>query len=287
MILIADSGSTKTSWLLVTDKSSFVKVHTQGFNPYFQSSATIEKAIRTELSEEILSQAGNKNLSVFYYGAGCSSPEKSGVVREALESIFKEARIAVDHDLLASARALCGNQPAIACILGTGSNSCYYDGKEIKENVPSLGYFFGDHGSGGHIGKTLLQAFFNGELPRDLHAEFAAMPEFDREYILENIYKKPMPNRFLASYGKIAGKYVHHTYIRGLLRNCFQDFLDHQVVKYKLYRELPINFVGSVAFSNKEILNEVLEENGLRTGIIAQSPMEGLMRFHATGAPFQ
>src|SRR6202007_2327628 len=140
---------------------------------------------------------------IFYYGTGCSTAEKKQLVKNALHAIFTKAHINVDHDLLASALACCGKKPGIACILGTGSNSCYFDGKEIKENLLSLGYFFGDHGSGAHLGKTLLQNYLDGNLPKDLESIFSAMSEFDKELILHNVYKEPLPQRFLASYTKI------------------------------------------------------------------------------------
>jgi glucosamine kinase len=280
MILLADSGSTKTNWVLL-DNQIRTEANTQGFNPYFQTSRIIEDAVRNELSKEILSYAKEKNLTVFYYGAGCSSPDKVKTVTIALQNVFVNASISVHHDLLASARALCGHSPGIACILGTGSNSCYYDGKEIKENIPSVGYFFGDYGSGGHIGKSLIQAYFDDKLPADLKKEFSGMHDFDREHILENIYQKPMPNRFLASYGKIAAEHIQHTYIKELVKKCFSDFLMYQVEKYSLYKQLPINFVGSVAYSNKDLLLQVIAERGLKAGMILQSPMSGLIEFHS------
>lgn len=281
MILIADSGSTKTNWVLLKGGNKITEANTQGFNPYFQTSRIIEDALRNELSKEIIVHAKENDLTVYYYGAGCSSSDKVKTVKKALENVFVNAKVFVDHDLLASARSLCGNSPGIACILGTGSNSCYYDGKEIKENIPSVGYFFGDYGSGGHIGKTLIQAYFDDKLPKELKNEFSNMHDFDREHILENIYQKPMPNRFLASYGKIAGEYIHHPFIKNLIKSCFTDFLVYQVEKYSKHKDLPINFVGSVALSNKDLLLEVLKERGLKAGIILKSPMSGLIEFHS------
>jgi glucosamine kinase len=281
MILIADSGSTKTNWVLLGNDLKTIEANTQGFNPYFQTSRIIEDAIRNELSKEIISQAKEKDLTVFYYGAGCSSPDKVKTVALALQNVFINATISVHHDLLASARALCGTHPGIACILGTGSNSCYYDGKEIKENIPSVGYFFGDYGSGGHIGKKLIQAYFDDKIPADLKSKFSAMPDFDREYILDNIYQKPMPNRFLASYGKIAAEFIQHDYIKKMVKKCFTDFLMYQVEKYSTHKQLPINFVGSVASSNKDLLLEVIAERGLKPGLILKSPMSGLIEFHS------
>ncbi len=279
MILIADSGSTKAHWALLGD-GKVVEAYTQGFNPYFQTTRIIEDGVRSELPKEILSLAKNGDLTIYYYGAGCSSSEKVQVVTNALAKVFTKAEIHVEHDLLASARALCGSDPGIACIIGTGSNSCYYDGKSVKENIPSVGYFFGDYGSAGHLGKTLIQAYFDDKLPEDLKKEFSQMHDFEREFILDNVYQKPMPNRFLASYGKIVAEYIAHPYMVSLIKKCFTDFLIYQVEKYSRHTQLPINFVGSVAFNNKDLLLEVLAERGLKPGIILKSPISGLIKYH-------
>lgn len=280
MILIADSGSTKAHWALLGKEGRPIEAYTQGFNPYFQTSRIIEYAVKNELPKEIISQAASSELVVYYYGAGCSSPEKVKTVHDALAKVFVNARIYVEHDLLASARALCGSNPGIACILGTGSNSCYYDGTRIVENIPSVGYFFGDYGSAGHIGKSLIQLYFDDKLPADVRQILSELDDFDREYILENVYQKPMPNRFLASYAKIVAEYVSHPFMAELVKKCFTDFLVYQVEKYSKHKELPINFVGSVAFNNKKLLLDVLAERGLKPGIILKSPISGLIKFH-------
>jgi N-acetylglucosamine kinase-like BadF-type ATPase len=282
MILLADSGSTKTTWVLLDDKNQVAESHTQGCSPSFQSAETMATIMQAELSKEILQEQKNKALQIFYYGTGCSTEEKKQAVENALQSIFTEATITINHDLLASALALCGDKPGIACILGTGSNSCYFDGKEIKENLLSLGYFFGDHGSGAHLGKTFLQNYFDGNLPKDLEVIFSALPEFNKEFILENVYKKSMPQRFLASYTKIMGKYIQHDFINDLVKKCFTEFFIHQVEMYKLHKEVKISFVGSVAFHFQKQLYEVMTERGLKHGIILQSPMEGLVKYHLT-----
>ena len=280
MILLADSGSTKTTWVLLDDKKQVAESHTQGFSPSFQSAETMATIMQAELSKEILQTQKNKALQIFYYGTGCSTEEKKQTVSNALRSIYTEATITINHDLLASALALCGNKPGIACILGTGSNSCYFDGKEIRENLLSLGYFFGDHGSGAHLGKTFLQNYLDGNFPKELEAIFSSLPDFNKEYILENVYKKPMPQRFLASYTKIMGNYLQHDFINNLVKKCFLDFFIHQVEKYKLHKEVKVSFVGSVAFHFKKQLHEVMAERGLQQGIILQSPMEGLVKYH-------
>ncbi|HKC66742.1 MAG TPA: hypothetical protein VKG26_00795 [Bacteroidia bacterium] len=279
MILLADSGSTKTTWVLLKDKKQVAESHTQGFSPSFQSAEVIAQIMKAELGKDVLNEQTSE-LEIFYYGTGCSTAEKKQIIKTALSSIFTKAHITVDHDLLASALALCGNKAGIACILGTGSNSCYFDGKEIKESLLSLGYFFGDHGSGAHLGKTLLQHYLEGNLPKDLETVFGTMPEFNKETILHSVYKEPMPQRFLASYTKIIGKHINHPYMHNLVKTCFAEFFMHQVEKYSLHKQVKINFVGSVAFHFQKELHEVMGELGLQAGIILQSPMEGLIKYH-------
>jgi N-acetylglucosamine kinase-like BadF-type ATPase len=280
MILIADSGSTKTTWTLTNNKKVIAENHTQGFSPSFQTAEAMTKIMLSELSAEVLQQQNNNTLQVFYYGTGCSTEGKIQLMHDALAAVFTKAHITVNHDLYAAAIALCGNKPGIACILGTGSNSCYFDGKQIKENLLSLGYFFGDHGSGAHIGKALLQYYLEDGLPKELQTALSALPEFDKETILENVYKKPMPQRFLASYTKVIANYRQHTFIQNLIKQCFADFFTHQVEKYSLHKQVEINFVGSVALHFKEQLYQVMQERGLKQGIILQSPMEGLINYH-------
>ncbi len=280
MILIADSGSTKTTWVLLDKGKQIAESHTQGFSPSFQNTETMAGIMTAELGKEILQEQKSNSLEIFYYGTGCSTAEKKQAVSDALASIFSAARITVNHDLLASALALCGKQAGIACILGTGSNSCYFDGQEIKENVLSLGYFFGDHGSGAHLGKVLLQNYLEDNLPRDLQNEFSGKPEFDKEYIMHNVYRKPMPQRFLAAYTKIMGNHIQHAFIKDSVKQCFAEFFIHQVEKYRLHKTVKIHFVGSVAFYFKAQLHEVMNERSLHPGIILQSPMEGLVKYH-------
>ena len=280
MILIADSGSTKTTWVLLDGKKQIAENHTQGFSPSFQTAEAMTKIMLAELSKEVLQQQSNSSLQVFYYGTGCSTEGKVQLMHDALAAVFTKAHIAVNHDLYAAAIALCGNKPGIACILGTGSNSCCFNGKEIKESLLSVGYFFGDHGSGAHIGKTLLQYYLDGTLPDELQTALFVLPEFDKEYILENVYKKPMPQRFLASYTKVIANYMQHAFIQNLIKQCFADFFTHQVEKYSLHKQVEINFVGSVALHFKEQLQQVIQERGLKQGIILQSPMEGLVKYH-------
>lgn len=277
-ILIADSGSTKTDWVLLKGNGNIIRQQTIGFNPYFQSSDDISKELKQSLLP-VLHDHLSGITKIAYYGAGCSSEDKIELVKQALQLAFRGILSEVNHDLLASARALCGREEGIACILGTGSNSCLYDGQRIIENVPSLGYLFGDHGSGAVIGKTFVQHYFDGKLPAHLSQAFE-LSGYNRETVLENVYKRPMPNRYLANIVSFMRQYNDDRFIKNLIKNCFSDFFDHQVSKYTHAKHLPIHSVGSIGFYYKPMLEEAAKEKGFSLGKVIKSPMEGLMAYH-------
>ncbi|MES2762158.1 MAG: hypothetical protein V4677_08125 [Bacteroidota bacterium] len=278
-ILIADSGSTKTDWVLLDKNNIILQFQTIGFNPYFQSSEDIYTEIKNKLIPVLHDQLHSiKQIS--YYGAGCSTPEKVQVVKQGLYLAFGNILSEVNHDLLAAARALCGKAKGIACILGTGSNSCLYDGKEVIENIPSVGYLFGDHGSGATIGRTFIQHYFDGKLPLHLKSGFENAG-FHREIILENVYKKAMPSRYLASIMSFLVNYNNDSYVKDLIRNCFLDFFDAQVSKYTGAKNLPVNSVGSIGYYYKELLADAAKEKGFMIGNIIKSPIDGLIKYHS------
>jgi N-acetylglucosamine kinase-like BadF-type ATPase len=276
--LIADSGSTKTDWVLVDNGHILVKTQTKGFNPYFQTSTEIYGEIKNYLIPQ-LNQHLDSIQQIYYYGAGCSAAEKILIVKEALTSAFGSIELDINHDLLAAARALCGQESGIACILGTGSNSCLYDGKNVIENVPSVGYMFGDHGSGANIGKTFVQHYFDERLPEHLKLSFEKAG-YNREIILENVYKQPMPSRYLASIMSFLLTYSQDDYVKGLIKHCFINFIDTQVSKYADARQLNVNSVGSIAYYYQDILHEALTEKGFGLGNIIKSPIDGLIIYH-------
>lgn len=278
-ILIADSGSTKTDWVLIHQGEILKQCQTIGFSPYFQTSEAIADEIKKMLLQNIQVEL-NSITHIYYYGTGCSTPEKIDVIRQALQVSFGNINTEINHDLLASARSLCGNQKAIACILGTGSNSCLYDGNLIIENVDSYGYLFGDHGSGAVLGKTLVQHYFDKQLPKQLNDAFEKAGN-NRETILDNVYKKPMPNRYLASLCLFLAEHQQEAYIQDLIKKCFIDFFKYQVSKYTNASQLPINAVGSVAFYFKTIFEKAAHEQGYQLGTILKSPMEGLIKYHS------
>ena len=277
MILIADGGSTKTDWRLIKEGREYKQVQTPGFNPYLVGSDEIEAILWKELQPYI---DNNAVSSVYYYGAGCSTPVKNMIVENAFEKIFPNARIHISHDLLAAAHALCGDKEGIAAILGTGSNSCFYDGKDITDGIFSLGYFFGDEGSGAYLGKQLLTAYLHKELPEDVEQRFKEEYSMSLESILDAVYTKPAPSRFLASFSRFINNNRNHPYIYNLLTEAFRSFFKYQVCCYARHKEVPVHFVGSVAYHYKDILTEIGLEFGIKTGKFIKAPIDGLVEYH-------
>ncbi|MFL5764120.1 MAG: N-acetylglucosamine kinase [Bacteroidia bacterium] len=287
IILIADSGSTKTDWKLLCSGGEQYSFKTAGFNPYFQTTQVIYKEISLHLVPDLirLSLTGlyTEKLKIFFYGAGCSTPDKCGIVHEAIRRAFPAACISVEHDLLAAARALCGQEEGIAAILGTGSNSCTYDGKMIVRNVASLGYILGDEGSGAHIGKMFMQDYLNEEVPESIAERFYSSYKLNRDLILDSIYKQAMPSRFLASFSKFITENKDNEYISGLIRSSFEQFFARQICKYPEHRKMKMNCVGSVAYHNQDILRLVAQQNEVTVGKIIESPIHALTEYHSAG----
>jgi glucosamine kinase len=278
LTLIADSGSTKTDWVLIDRKKIFVNFKTIGFNPYFQTRDQIASELRQHLKPQLAELISQIN-GIYYYGAGCSNDINCKIVLEGIHNALDLPNINISHDLLAAARALCGQKPGIACILGTGSNSCLYDGKAVIENVPSVGFMFGDHGSGANIGMKLVRAYFDDELPSKIRLAFETKG-YHREEILDNVYKKGMPSKYLASMSNFVSGHIKDAYVRKLVKSCFQDFFDKQIGKYTNSRDYTVNSVGSIGYYYKDILAEVANEEGYKLGKVIRSPIEGLVEYH-------
>ena len=277
MKLIADGGSTKTDWRILHEGREYKQIQTTGFNPYLVTSEQIEDILWKELQPFI---DNNAISEVYYYGAGCSTPSKNMVIEHAFEKVFTNADFYIEHDLLGAARSSCGNSEGIACILGTGSNSCFYDGKFVTGHIFSLGYFFGDEGSGAYMGKQLLTSYLHNELPEDLVNTFQASHNLSNENILDAVYNKPAPSRFLASFSTFISDNRHHPIIDTLIRNNFRNFYRYQVACYPRHKDVPVNFVGSVAYHYQDILHEIGGEFGITIGKIIQAPIDGLVDYH-------
>ena len=275
MKLVADSGGTKTDWYLVNG-TEFTTYTTQGYNPYFCTSSDIQESIEMELLNKLDVQHIKE---LYFYGAGCSSNQSQQIIMAALSAVFRMSTINVGDDILAASRATAGHNAGICCILGTGSSSCFYDGKIMADKIPSLGYILGDEGSGAHIGKKLIRSFFYRDIPDSLGVAIAACYNMDRHVIITNLISGKYPNRFLASFASFCSEHLEHPFIQNLVAECFDAFLDQQVLKYKNARELPVHFVGSIAFGFKTLLLASLKRKKLLAGKILKSPFPALLEF--------
>lgn len=275
MILVADSGSSKCDWILVNDERC-EKMSTMGFNPFFHNSALIESKIR----ETDMPKYAEEIKNIYYYGAGCSSKEFNAVIENALGNVFTNAQISVDHDLTAAAYATCNGEPGIACILGTGSNSCYFDGANIHEVVPALGYILGDEGSGSYYGKKLLSKYLYGTLPKHIHKNFEDHYEIDKQTIFENVYQKPHANVYLASFMRFLSGLRDDEYVKEFIYKGFSDFIRMHIWKYENYREVPVHFVGSIAYYFEDLLRDVGKKHNLTIEKIVKQPVYELVKHH-------
>lgn len=283
MIIIADGGSTKTNWCLVTDEGKKVLFNTEGYNPYFSSTDYIIRSLKDQLPNDLEIEHISE---VNYYGAGCSVPDRQKIVEEAMKVVFKNARINIGHDLLAAARAVLGVSEGFAAILGTGTNTCIYDGKNIVQNIDSLAYILGDEGSGCYIGKKLLGDYVRGYMPEAVRAEFWETFKLTPDDVIENVYTKPLPNRFCASFSKfVYDNTVNIEYSRNLVKSSFDDFFRNLVCHYPNYQKYTFNCIGSVGYSFRNVLEEVVLENGMVMGNIIRSPIDNLVKYHLELAP--
>ena len=276
MILIADSGSTKTTWCLVDRNKSVSTCTTGGMNPFQLGQ---EEMVRLLEAEFTLPRTTDFS-EIWFYGAGCAFPDKNQMVANALTRYLGVNEIHVNSDLLAAARSLCGNQPGIACIMGTGSNSCYYNGREIVQNVPALGYVLGDEGSGSVMGRKLLSDVLKNQLPETIRSIFFDTCQVTVGEILENVYRKPFPNRYLAQYARFVSANIGFPEMQTLAANSFREFFQRNVMQYEAAPQLPVHFTGSIAFHFSEIIRATAAEFGLIVGNISQEPMAGLVAYH-------
>tara|TARA_R110002050_G_scaffold221441_1_gene357243 strand:- start:9030 stop:9899 length:870 start_codon:yes stop_codon:yes gene_type:complete len=278
MILIADSGSTKCDWVAIEKSGTEVlRTLTMGFNPYFHSQATISTAIK---QNEQLAGLQNEVEAIYYYGAGCSSKDLNHIVEVALRVSFPKAEIHVDHDLLGAAYAAYQGEPNVTCILGTGSNSCFFDGKTLTESVPALGFILGDEGSGSYFGKKLIAAHLYGKLPKEVDEDFTRIYGLTMQEIVTNVYVKPHANVYLASFVRFISGYKTLPFFEEMLHNGMKEFLSTHVLCYPEAHDLKINFVGSVAFHFKEAIYSAAKELDLTIGEIIQRPANELVNYH-------
>ena len=277
MVLIVDSGSTKSDWVLLDGEKVVNNFKTMGFNPFFHNETVIANAIRYNDGLKACSKDVRK---IYYYGAGCSSEALNTIIKRALKSVFTKATAHVDHDLLAAAYATYNGQPSIACILGTGSNSCHFDGEKIYEEVPALAYVLGDEGSGSYYGKKLLSAFLYGQLPEHLHNDLVSKYNLDKDTIFENVYRKPHANVYLASFMKFLSDHRDDPYFKSIVVEGMKDFMSVHVCCYPDHKNLQVHFIGSIGFFFEDELKEAAKDLGINVGQIVRKPIDGLVNYH-------
>ena len=277
MKLIADSGSTKTDWCLMEGSTPMKHIKTKGINPFFET----EKEIEYELSNALVPKLplGAKIESIHFFGAGCT-PEKAPILARALMmQVSDEAHVEVCSDMVGAARALAGHEPGIVCILGTGSNSCEYDGRQIVKNVSPLGFILGDEGSGAVLGKILVGDLLKNQLGEELKQKFLTKYQLTTADIIDRVYRQPFPNRFLASLQPFLEENLDKEAIFYLVMEAFSHFIARNVMQYD-YLHLPVHFTGSVAYAYRKVLEKSAELTGIQLGQITKSPMEGLIHYY-------
>ncbi len=277
MILLADSGSTKTDWGLVEDGKLVKRLRTSGMNPFQMSEEAITEEIKNHLVPELPSTVLDE---VHFYGAGCTK-EKQPIVERALRAnLTINGECEVASDMLGAARGICGHKPGIACILGTGSNSCSYDGKNLVKNVSPLGFILGDEGSGAVLGKLLVGDVLKNQMPEAITKRFFEKYNLTSAEIIDRVYRQPKPNTFLASFVPFLEENIDEPKIYNLIKESFRSFLRRNVMQYEGWQTLPIGFNGSIAKIYKKPLLEALEEEGMHLGRIIQAPMDAMVEYH-------
>lgn len=274
--LIADSGSTKTEWCLLKNNKPILFT-SQGMSPYFVDAEEAEKILRLEVIPFLRK---NKIDEIYFYGTGCKNPANIKMFKKVFHKIFPNTHIEVDNDLIGAAKALCGNEKGIACILGTGSNSCYYNGEKIIRNSPGLGYVLGDEGSGAYLGKKVIQHFLYKIFDEELRAKFDAKFVTTDSEILEAVYKKPLPNRYLASYAIFLAENRGHYMIENIIEDGINDFFYTHIISLRESERLPVYFTGGIAYGFKDVVMQLCKNYGLQQGAVLRSPMEGLIKYH-------
>ncbi|MEG2337158.1 MAG: hypothetical protein RSC04_05405 [Bacteroidales bacterium] len=277
MLLLADSGSTKTDWCLISKSGDEKYFQTIGLNPYFVDESMVDEILSKELDPFF---DKSKVEFVHFFGSGCANDSKKMVLQYSLEHFFSTAEVFVESDLIGAAQALCGKEKGLVCILGTGSSSCLYDGQNIIDRRPSLGYLLGDHGSAASLGLHLLSDFLHQDMPEHLQNAFAQECPYLTPDILDRVYKGPFPNRFLGGFAKFLFEHKEEMYAKNLVTKAFETFFEKQILRYPNFSAYPIHFVGSTAYWFSNLIHEVAQKNGLQIQQIVQRPMDGLKAYY-------
>ena len=277
MKLIIDAGSTKMQCILLDGNNVKNRFDTDGYNPNYSTKQDLNTIVETRFVPSIQGSI----QSIYYYGTGCGNEQNCQKIKDVFQQYFPQTEIHVTHDLMAACHALLGHEKGIACILGTGSNACVYDGENITERAVSLGYLVGDEGSGMHIGREVVRAYFYGFMPEDLRQQFEETYHLELKDFIDKAYHQPQPSKYLASFAQFAGEHQAFPYLRGLIARCFDTFIDAFILRFEGSRELKIGFVGSVAYHFQDILRECLINHNLTIGEVMKSPADGLIRYYS------
>lgn len=275
MKIIADSGSTKTHWRIVHNNGSIQQENTVGFNPFYISHENMIEEMKNSFLSKI-----EKNSAVYFYGSGCSTPHSIKLVHDSIKTVLTNSDILVSDDMTGAARATCHKEKGIVGILGTGSNSCHYDGENIDYKIESLGYILGDEGGGSHMGKILLGDFIRKEMPSEIYSSFSKTYKLDKKTVLENVYQRERANRYMAGFAPFLLRNKTHDYISSLILKCFDEFFESNICKYPDYEKVQVHFVGSIAFYFNELLRKSAGKFGIRISKIVESPIAGLVLYH-------
>ncbi|MEO6316347.1 MAG: N-acetylglucosamine kinase [Chitinophagaceae bacterium] len=275
-ILIADSGATKCEWCLLNNGRKKT-IFTQGMSPYFLSSQQVQDLLRAELLPKIKAESVT---AIYYYGTGCLDPQNARMMKSAISKVFAGVDVHVDHDLAGAAKAVCGHEKGIASILGTGSNSCYFNGKKIMKNSPGIGYVLGDEGSGAYLGKKVVQYFLYGTFDEELQYKFDDKYKLTAAALLEQVYRKPLANRYLSGFSLFLAENRGHYMIENIIEDGLNDFFFTHLCKYSESWKLPIHFVGGVAYGFRDVIKELCSSYEFDLGKILKNPMEGLIEYH-------
>lgn len=277
MILLADGGSTKVDWCLINHGKLIKRIFTKGANPFFRTREDISEELRLKLMPEL---KGCDINAVHFYGAGCAFPEKNEIIRRAIADNIKIDNIEVGSDLLGAAKGLCGRSKGIACIIGTGSNSCFYDGVNITDNVSPLGFILGDEGSGAVLGRLFIGACLKNQLTKGIKERFLEFVDMPQSEILDKVYRQPMPNRFLASLSPFIKENIEDDTVYELVYNSFKDFFVKNVMQYD-YKNNVVHFTGSIAFYYQDTLKQIAKDLDIKIGEMSKSPMDGLIKYYS------
>lgn len=279
MILIADSGSTKTAWCLISGNQRVKDITTKGINPFYQTEEEIEAELKNTLCQEIGGE--NKINSVYFYGAGCADSQINNKLAKTLQQVLKSDKAEVSSDMLGAARGIFKRQKGIACIMGTGSNSAYYDGNEIVKSIPAGGFIIGDEGSGAVLGKTLIADYIKNQMPENILAEFKKFYNGTYLDVVNHVYKQPFPNRWLANFTKFMYEKREDDYIHNMIVNSFTLFFNRNIKQFDSWENMEVGFVGSIAYYFEKELKEAAQKCEITVSEIYQNPIEGLIEYHS------